>query len=78
MAHPIPPGFHTLTPHIVVTDGVAAIEFYKKAFGAQEDSRLMTPDGKAVMHAQLTIGQGQTIPLPTFPKKDASVKNRTN
>ena len=31
---PIPPGFHTLTPHLVVKDASNAIEFYKNAFGA--------------------------------------------
>ena len=56
MTKPIPDGFHSLTPHIVVTDGAQAIELYKKAFGAQELSRFMTPDGKTVMHAQLKIG----------------------
>ena len=49
MTKPIPDGFHTLTPHIVVADGAAAIEFYKKAFAAQELARLLTPDGKTVM-----------------------------
>src|SRR2546427_12048419 len=56
MTKPIPDGFHTLTPHIVVQDAAQAIEFYKKAFGAQEISRLMTPDGKGVMQAKLSIG----------------------
>ena len=36
MTKPIPEGFNSLSAHIIVTDGVAAIEFYKKAFGAQE------------------------------------------
>ena len=76
MPQPIPPGFHTLTPHIVVTDGVAAIEFYKKAFGAQENSRLMTPNGKAVMHAQLTIGNSVLMLASEFPPNAMSPKNR--
>src|SRR5260370_11679824 len=49
MTKPIPDGFHTVTPHIVVSDAAKAIEFYKKALGAQEDERIMAPDGKAVM-----------------------------
>ena len=36
MAKPIPEGYHTLTPTLTVRDGSQAIEFYKKAFGAQE------------------------------------------
>ena len=61
MTKPIPDGFHTLTPHIVVQDAAKAIELYKKAFGAQEISRLMTPDGKGVMHAQLRIGNAMLM-----------------
>jgi PhnB protein len=52
----VPEGFHTLTPHLVVRNADQAIEFYKKAFGAEllgDPAR--GPDGK-VMHAQLRIG----------------------
>lgn len=56
MTKPIPDGFHTLTPHLIVPDGAVAIEFYKKAFGAQEQGRHLSPDGQSVMHAQLKIG----------------------
>jgi uncharacterized glyoxalase superfamily protein PhnB len=56
MTKPIPDGFHSLTPHIVVPDGAHAIEFYKKAFGAHEIFRMLAPDGKSLMHAQLKIG----------------------
>lgn len=56
MAAPIPPGYHTITPHIVVKDPAAAIEFYKKAFGAEEMFRMPGPDGKSVMHAEIRIG----------------------
>jgi PhnB protein len=52
---PIPDGYHTLTPYLVVRDAVRAIEFYKQAFGAQERGVMKGPDGK-VMHAELTIG----------------------
>ena len=74
MSKPIPAGFHSLTPHIVVADGAAAIEFYKKAFGARENGRLLTPDGQAVMHAQLAIGDsilmlgGEMPPHSVSPK----------
>ena len=67
MTKPIPDGFHTLTPHIVVTDGVQAIEFYKKAFGAHEEERHLTPDGKAVMHARLKIGNSMLMLAGEFP-----------
>ena len=55
MTKPIPDGFYTITPHMIVSDAAKAIEFYKKAFGAQEMSRSTGPDGK-VMHADIKIG----------------------
>jgi PhnB protein len=76
MTKPIPDGFHTLTPHIVVTDGAQAIEFYKKAFGAQELGRHLTPDGKTVMHAQLKIGDSILMLASEFPPHNLSPKNR--
>src|SRR5258708_39489645 len=54
-ARPIPEGFHTVTPGLVVRDAAKAIEFYKKALGAQELMRLPGPDGK-IMHSELRIG----------------------
>jgi uncharacterized glyoxalase superfamily protein PhnB len=54
--NPIPEGFHTLSPHIMVRNAGEAIEFYKKAFGAEEVFRMPGPDGKSVMHAELQIG----------------------
>src|SRR5216117_292624 len=76
MTQPIPEGFHTLAPHIVVQDAAKAIEFYKKAFGAQEISRLMTPDGKGVMHAQLKIGNSMLMLGGEFPPSCLSPKSR--
>lgn len=52
---PIPDGFHTITPHLTVRDAKGAIEFYKKALGAQQLHVSLMPDGK-VMHATLKIG----------------------
>lgn len=46
----------SLTPHLVVKDAAAAIEFYKKAFGAVEGCRLNLPGTQTVMHAGLRIG----------------------
>jgi uncharacterized glyoxalase superfamily protein PhnB len=53
---PVPPGFHTVTPHLVIRGAAKAIEFYKKAFGATEVMIMPGPDGKGVMHAELKIG----------------------
>jgi PhnB protein len=51
----IPKGFHTVTPYLIVTDSARAIDFYKRAFGAEELLRLDGPDGK-VAHAEIKIG----------------------
>jgi len=53
---PIPEGYHTITPILTVQDAAQAIEFYREAFGAQERYRMPTPDGKAVAHAEMKIG----------------------
>lgn len=54
-AKPIPDGYHTLTPYLIVRGADKAIEFYKKAFGATERFRMPGPDGK-IMHAEMQIG----------------------
>jgi uncharacterized glyoxalase superfamily protein PhnB len=56
MARPIPDGYHALTPSLTVKNGPQAIDFYVKAFGAQELMRFPGPDGKTLMHAELKIG----------------------
>src|SRR5687768_4254229 len=56
MASPIPAGYHTLTPYLVLKDSAAAMEFYKKAFGAEERGRMSAPGSSAVMHAEMKIG----------------------
>ena len=52
---PIPDGYHTVTPYLIVRNADQAIDFYKRAFGARELMRMPGPDGK-VMHAELKIG----------------------
>ena len=53
---PIPEGYHSITPALVSPNASAAIEFYKKVFGATEKGgRALGPDGK-IMHAELRIG----------------------
>ena len=54
-AQAIPRGFHTVTPSIVVAGAAKALDFYKKAFGAEELSRFPGPDG-SIMHAEFKIG----------------------
>ena len=76
MAKAIPDGFNTLTPHIIVQDATRAIDFYKKAFGAQEQTRHLAPDGKTVMHAQLKIGNSVLMLANEFPPTAVSPKAR--
>jgi PhnB protein len=57
---PIPAGYHTVTPYLACGDGAAAIEFYKKAFGAREKVRMPGPDGK-VGHAEVEIGDSRIM-----------------
>lgn len=52
----IPEGYHSVNPYLVVRNADRAIEFYKRAFGAEERFRMHGPDNKAIMHAELKIG----------------------
>ena len=55
MTKPIPDGYHSVTPYLIVRGGADAIEFYQKAFGAVELFRFPSPDGK-IGHAEIKIG----------------------
>jgi PhnB protein len=52
---PIPDGYYTATPYLIVKGAARAIDFYKQAFGAQELMRFPMPDGK-IGHAEIKIG----------------------
>ncbi len=67
-ARVIPQGLHTLTPHLVVRGGAAAIDFYKNAFGATEIARHVGPDGRSLMHARLRIGDSALFLADEFPQ----------
>ena len=57
---PIPEGMHSVTPHLICAGAADAIEFYKKAFGAIETSRMPGPTGK-LMHASVRIGDSTIL-----------------
>jgi PhnB protein len=61
-----PDGMHSVTPHLVCAGASAAIEFYKKAFGAEELVRLPGPDGK-LMHAMIRIGDAPVMLVDESP-----------
>lgn len=62
----IPEGYHAVTPYLIVRGGVAAIEFYGKAFGAVELFRFPAPDGK-IGHAEIKIGDSPIMLADEYP-----------
>ena len=65
---PIPPGHENLIPHLVCSPCTEAIEFYKKAFGAEEVVRMPAPDGKRIIHAAIRIGKSFVFLVDDFPE----------
>jgi PhnB protein len=64
---PIPEGYNTVTPVLAVDDAAAAIEFWKRAFGATERSRMDGPDGR-VAHAEIQIGDAVIMTADQYPQ----------
>ena len=69
-AQAIPKGLHTVTPSLVVAGAAKAIDFYKKALGAEELSRFPGPDGK-IMHAEIRIGDSTIMLADEMPDQGA-------
>jgi uncharacterized glyoxalase superfamily protein PhnB len=67
---PIPEGFHSLTPMLVCKGAIQAIDFYRRAFGAGELTRLVAPDG-SLMHASLRIGDSILMLTEECPRMGA-------
>ena len=63
---PIPEGYHTATPYLIVKGAAEALEFYKKAFGARETMRFAAPDGK-IGHAEIRIGDSPIMLADEHP-----------
>ena len=76
MVQPIPEGYHSVTPYLVVDDANAAIDFYKRALGATEKFRMKMPapsgveGGDRIGHAELTIGDSHIMLADEFPDMD--------
>ena len=64
---PVPEGYHSVTPYITVSDAAAAIDFYQRAFGAEERVRMPGPSG-SIMHAELAIGDSLVMLSDPFPQ----------
>ncbi len=76
----IPPGKEHLIAHLVCDPCSEAIDFYKKALGAEEIHRMPAPDGKRLMHAAIRIGKSIVMMTDDFPEycggASASGKNQ--
>jgi len=69
MVKPIPEGYSSVTPYLMFENANAAIEFYKKAFGAQELFRM--PMGNRIAHAEIQIGNSRIMLADEHPQMDA-------
>ena len=67
MVKPIPEGYHSVTPYLVVDDAKSAIDFYARAFGAKEKFRL--PMGDRIGHSELLIGDSHVMLADEFPEQ---------
>lgn len=70
---PVPDGYHTVTPGLCVRGAAAALEFYKKAFGAVELMRMPGPEGK-ITHAEIKIGDSIIFVSDEFPEMPDSCR----
>ncbi|MHC5539982.1 VOC family protein, partial [Singulisphaera rosea] len=68
MSNAIPEGFHSVTPHLIVKGAAEAIEFYKRAFGAEEICRIPGPDGSKLIHAAIQVGTSRVFLVDDFPE----------
>src|ERR1700739_369110 len=67
---PIPEGYHSVTPYLILSGAGDAIAFYKKALGAEEVLRLADPGGK-VDHAEISIGDSRIMLADEHPEIQA-------
>lgn len=63
-----PPTPNGIVPHLVVSDGVAALDFYARAFGAKETFRMPAEDGKRLLHASMELNGGNLFLCDDFPE----------
>lgn len=67
MVKPIPDGYHSVTPYLIVNGAARAIDFYKQAFGATELLRMDGPDG-SIGHAEIKIGDSPVMLADEHPQ----------
>jgi PhnB protein len=69
-AKPVPEGYHTLTPYLIVRNAAAALDFYARALGATELHRMADATGK-IGHAEMKIGDSHFMLADEFPERGA-------
>jgi PhnB protein len=69
--NPIPEGYHTITPYLLVSDVAALMEFLTKAYGATERGKLAGPDG-LIVHAEMLVGN--SIVMMGQPEKAEDIR----
>lgn len=67
---PIPDGYHSITPYLIVDGGQQALEYYQQAFGAEVEMLMPGPEGK-VMHAEFRVGDSKVMLADEFPEHGA-------
>lgn len=65
----VPAGYHTVTPYLICKDAAGAIDFYKRAFGAEEVMRMPGRGGR-VGHAEVKIGDSRVMLVDEHPESD--------
>ena len=73
---PIPKGYHSVTPYLIIDGAAKAIEFYKKAFGATEIMRMPGPNGR-IGHAEIQIGDSRVMMADEHPEMGYRSPNAT-
>jgi len=74
---PIPEGYHSITPYLVVRGAAKALDFYKQAFGAKELFRMPGPGG-VIMHAEIKIGDSPIMLADEAPERGATSPQSIN
>lgn len=73
MAEPTRPTLRGVTPYLTVRGAKEALEFYKRAFGAEEVMRMDAQDGKRLMHAHIKVNGGDVMMSDEFPEHGAGL-----
>ena len=69
-AKPIPEGYRSITPYLIVRGAAKALDFYQRALGAKERMRLPMPDGR-IGHAEIELGDSVVMLADEFPEMGA-------